>query len=200
MKIKKLFLKTFSFILLLWLALTVWVEWSGDAKMDSYGNDATTKTALLVYDPDPFYNLDEKVCTSFAKGLSESGWLAKVQTVAAATERPNENFDLYVFCANTYNFAPDRAMKNFIKNHNALNTKPIVAITLGSGSTERAQRILENLIKEKGGNLLASKSFWLLRPNDQTRMEESNVVVAVEMAKAFGKEMAKSTEELFSQN
>lgn len=27
---------------------------------------------LIVYDPDPFYNLDEKLCRAFAKGLAKN--------------------------------------------------------------------------------------------------------------------------------
>ena len=61
-----------------------------------------------------------------------------------------------------------------------------MAITLGSGSTERAQRLLETRLLEKGAVLIASKSFWLMRPNAETRTDKPNVAIAVEMAKTLG--------------
>ena len=67
-----------------------------------------------------------------------------------------------------------------------MKEKKVIAISLGSGSTEASQRRFENLIKEKKANLIGSKSFWLMKPNDETRMDESNVNVATEMAYQLG--------------
>ena len=67
-----------------------------------------------------------------------------------------------------------------------LKGKSVVAITLGSGSTAAAQKALEKLILDRGGQLLDSRSLWLLKPNDELRPEESNVKVSVSMAYAWG--------------
>ena len=53
-----------------WTALTFYVEKKGPAKRWRVGNDSEQKV-LIVFDPDPFYNLDEKVCMSFANALAE---------------------------------------------------------------------------------------------------------------------------------
>lgn len=183
-------LSTITFLALLWLTLTLLVHRKGPEHILMLGELTNSQKALIVYNPDLFYNLDEQVCTAFANGLSENGWFAKITTIRTAEILENESFDLYVFCSNTYNWAPDRPAKNHIKNHSKLKGKAVVAITLGSGSTKQSRHILETLINEKEGKLIGSKEFWLMRPNNESRMEESNVTIALEMSYDFGKQVA----------
>ena len=110
---------------------------------------------------------------------------------AAAETAARQPIDLYVFCANTYNFRPDWAVSKFIRKQVDLAGKSVVAITLGSGTTGASQNVLETLIRDKKARLLDSRSLWLLRPNDESRMQESNVVVSVSMAYAWGEDIAK---------
>lgn len=145
-----------------------------------------------VYNPDPFYNLDEQVCRSLGQALADQGMQVTVASVAAAETAASQPIDLYVFCANTYNFRPDWAVSNFIRKQTNLAGKSVVAITLGSGTTEASQNALETLIRDKKARLLDSHSLWLLRPNDESRMQESNVAVSVSMAYAWGTDMAKN--------
>lgn len=175
---------------IIWGSLTLWVQQEGGAVYASFGNPEAERHGLIVFDPDPLYNLDEQVCEAFAKGLVESGaWQAEVVSVARAGALQPEG-DLYVFCANTYNWAPDRAIRNFIQDQDNLSGKSVVALTLGSGSTARAQRLLEELLQEQGADVIESDTYWLMRPNDEERMEEGNVVVATDMARNLGKEFA----------
>ncbi len=185
-----IFLKTLGVILLIWVFLSIFVEQKGQRVSNIFGA-FQARNALIVYDPDPFYNLDEQICLSIAKGLSENDWGVKVVSVAAANNIENETFDLYVFCANTYNWAPDMAVSNYIDEHDKLQNKDVLAITLGAGSTLRSQRVLEDIIRKKGSNLIDSKSYWLLKPNDENRINESNVAVAVEMARELGRSVGK---------
>ncbi|EZH73978.1 hypothetical protein ATO12_13940 [Aquimarina atlantica] len=176
--------------LIVWIVLTVIVDKKGPEKIAVVGSANSDQKALIVYDPDPIYNLDEKVSKSFAEGLLEKGWGSKVVTVAAAKKFEKESFDLYVFCANTYNWAPDKAIRDHIKNIDYLQRKHVVAITLGSGSTKRSQRLLEELIKQKEAILIDSRVFWLMKPNTESKTKRSNSKIAVEMANDFGKEIA----------
>jgi hypothetical protein len=144
----------------------------------------------LVYNPDLFYNLDQQVCSSFARALADHGWFAKVATVAAAEKMGNEEIDLYVFCANTYNWAPDWPTANYIKKHRRLHGKNAVAITLGGGSTTISQRRLEEMLRKQQVRLLDSRSFWLLRPNDDNNPKAPNVQVAKEQAEQLAKKVA----------
>ena len=129
------------------------------------------------------------MCESFGKTISAEGISVKVATVAAVNT-DSLDFDAYVFCANTYNWRPDWAVTGLIQKAPIAN-KPVIAITLGSGSTRDSQKALEQLILRQKGKLSASKSFWLLRPNDESRMEESNVQVTLSMVKVWAGQLAK---------
>ncbi|WP_170218300.1 hypothetical protein [Flagellimonas lutaonensis] len=168
-------------ILLVWWLLTLYVQQKGPYYSQFFGNKEST-IALIAFDGDPFYNLDERVCTAFAKGLSANGIGAQVVSVRALNDVLPGEYDMMVFCANTYNWAPDRAMVEAIKDQIDIDGQKVVAITIGSGSTKRAQKLFEQTIIEEGGHLLATETYWLLRPNDESQLEQSNVVVAEKMA------------------
>lgn len=177
-----------SGILAVWILLTFWAEAKGPAKSTQMGVAKSAFNVLVVYDPDPIYNLDEQVCERFGKTISAAGIGVKVATVAAANT-DSLDFDAYVFCANTYNWRPDWAVTGLIQKAPIAN-KTVIAITLGSGSTQESQKALEQLIAEKKGKLRGSKSFWLLRPNDESRMEESNVQVTLSMVETWAGQLA----------
>jgi hypothetical protein len=178
------------FILAGWSILTLYVEKQGPGKQWNLGKTHGRKV-LIIFDPDPFYNLDEQVCNSFGMALAEENMNVKIATVASAEKIDVQSFDLYVYCANTYNWRPDWAVTAFIKEKlPTLPNKSTVAITLGAGSTEASQRNLETVITNSGGRLLGSYSLWLWRPNDEQKMTEPNVEVAVNMAHEWGKQIA----------
>ncbi|MDX2045437.1 MAG: hypothetical protein SFU87_01540 [Chitinophagaceae bacterium] len=176
-------------VVVVWIILTIWAKAEGGTKQWSYGNNSAPQKILIVYDPDPFYNLDEQVCKAFGEPLAIKGVQVTVATVAAATKMESRRFNGYVFCANTYNWQPDWAVSRFIKNHQGLKDKPAIAITLGAGSTAASQKALEKLILKKEAHLAVSCSFWLLKPNDESKMNESNVKVATVMAKEWAVKM-----------
>lgn len=172
-------------LLLFWLALTVWANYSGTQQTLTLGSQTARRKALILYNPDPIYNLDEQVCRRVAKGLNRHDFFSKIATINRA-RGDRQAYDLYVFCANTYNWAPDWPTETFIRTHENLAGRKVVAITLGSGSTQRSTRKLEELLRLKNANLLVSKTYWLLRPNDEKRLDEGNVAVANELAEALG--------------
>lgn len=178
-------------ILAVWAVLTFWAQAKGKAKLVMLGNTTAAKHILIVYDPDPFYNLDEQVCNSFAKGLLTDSTCITIATTAAAEKLTGTAYSLYVFCANTYNWQPDRAVSNFIKMHPHLNNRPVIAVTLGAGSTAASKKTLEKIIHKKEALLVDSRSFWLLRPNDEQRMKERNVTAALLQVTAWAKEISK---------
>ena len=177
-------LKGIAVIAVIWIALTVWVEMEGPALKWQVGNEGSTRSALIVYDPDPIYDLDRQVCQAFAEGLATQGIRSTIATVAAARDL-QEKPDLFVLCANTYNWRPDRALVGYIADPPGLKGAHVVAITLGSGSTEASQRAFEKRLRDAGAMVIASRSFWLMRPNDEARTQESNEDVAVELARTW---------------
>jgi hypothetical protein len=189
-KVVRVLVITTGIILIVWLLLTLWVEAEGPALLTKSGNDKSEQTVLVVYDPDPFYNLDEQVCNAFASVLADSGWKVTLATVAAAKKEECSGFKLFVLCTNTYNWRPDWAITRFVKRYTVLRNKPVVAITLGAGSTAAAQKAFERMILAQGAVIAESRSLWLLRPNDETRTKEKNANVAVDTAKELAKQLA----------
>jgi hypothetical protein len=189
-KIVRYLITTLITIALGWTALTIYVERTGPAKQWILG-DPDGKKVLIVYDPDPFYNLDEQICKSFGKALAEHELNVKVATVAAADSIEQTSYDVLIYCANTYNWRPDWSITQYIARHQSQHSgKPIVAITLGAGSTEASRKFFEKTIADSGGKLIESYSLWLWRPNDKKKLEEPNVEVAVSIAYDWGKQIA----------
>lgn len=172
-------------LLVFWGGLTLWVEQQRPARIWEYLPPSPGPRALILYNPDPLYDLDRQVGSAFAEGLQAQGWEVRLATLGAQLARPENPYDLYVFCANTYNWAPDRPTTRFIGQADWLAGSPVVAITLGSGSTARSRRLLEEALVNQGAKIVVSNAYWLMRPNDELRMDESNVQVACEMARAL---------------
>lgn len=189
-KIIKWTIRIAIIICVIWGMLTFWAESEGHAYTSEIGNAQSLHKALIVYDPDPFYNLDQQVCESFAQGLQDNGWAATVASVASAKEIKDSAYNLYVFCANTYNWMPDWAVTGFIKKHASVENKNVIAITLGAGSTEHSQKAFESIIKERRARLNDSKTFWLWKPNDENRLKESNIAVVLDITRKWANEIA----------
>ena len=56
-----------------WALLTWWAESAGPKRSWVLGDPASPKKVLIVYDPDPFYNLDEQISRSFGQALADQG-------------------------------------------------------------------------------------------------------------------------------
>lgn len=189
-KFFKLLFYTIIAISIGWVSLTIIAERAGPERSWTYGDQHAATKVIIIYDPDPFFNLDERVCRSFGQAMGEKGIHASVLSVAAAREIQFSSFDVYVFCANTYNWAPDLAVSNFIKEQKSLENKPVIAIILGAGSTSLSQERLEQLIMDQGGKIIDSRAVWLMRPNDGSRLNESNVQVAVSKVRTWAASIA----------
>lgn len=186
-------LLTFSALVVIlvgvWGILTWSVQKERPARVTTYGFDDCTHQALIVYNPDPMYNLDEQVCRAFAKGLVSQNWTATVATVSGAKQLNPTDFNLLVVCANTYNFAPDKVVMNYIAEHNLTAVKA-VGMVVGSGTTEQAKKRLQAALAKARVELLSMEDYWLLRPNDETAPAElSNVEVAIQQAQTLGSEI-----------
>ncbi len=179
----RLFVHGIASIAIIWVGLTFWAELAGKQQIQHFPADNATRSALLLYNPDPIYNLDEQIGLALADELKNHGISSTLATNRKVNKLENQAFDVYIFCANTYNFAPDQGIKNAIRRLNLQPKDPVVAITLGSGSTHRSQKRFERFLRGLGLEVVQSQTFWLLRPNDERRMDESNLQVAVDLAK-----------------
>jgi len=141
---------------------------------------------VIIYNPDPFYDFDKQIGNEISRGLSRFGIASSF--IPTNQFDDNKKYDLYIFCSNTYNFAPDWRIKSTIQDL-SLSNKNVALVTLGAGSTKLAQKKLETLVTRKGAILLGSKSYWLFRPNDKNNNDLNNIEIALEKARIFGEEL-----------
>lgn len=116
-------------------------------------------------------------------GLSVAEAMIYGTLMIAFIEDPNR----YAFCANTNNLAPDWETTNILITPFHWKTRTLWQLHL---VLEAPQGL--RIIISKGANLLKSATYWLFKPNDESRQEENNVLVAVELANSLGVESGKS--------
>jgi hypothetical protein len=117
--------------------------------------------------------------------LAAKDFNVTIAMFATVKDTKTTDYQLYVFCANNYNWEPDWALCRDIEKQMTIAGKEVIAITVGTGSTNYSQKVFKKLIKRTKANLLGSKSFWLWKPNEESRTKESNLKVAVEISKAW---------------
>lgn len=183
-------------ILFVWFLLTRYVQQASTIYVSNLGENKPGKKAVILFNPDPFYNLDEKIAMRFAGTLLGEGWETRILSVAALEAGEPADGDLYIMIANTYNWAPDKPIQRTITSRELLTGKPVVAITLGSGSTARSQRILEELIRSHNGILIDSETYWLMRPNDEMQGKGSNIAAALEKVEIQAHQIAQKIDKL----
>jgi hypothetical protein len=81
------------------------------------------------------------------------------------------------------------AVTGFIKEV-PIQGRPVVAITLGAGSTTASRKAFEKKITAAGGRLVGSRENWLWRPNDENMTGKPNVSVAVALAHDWARAIA----------
>ena len=186
----KIILKVILVFLLLWIIIALMVETEGPYRKTEIGRQTSTNKVLIVYDPDPFYNLDQQLCESLGNVLANNNFNVTIASVAAVNQLNTDVYSFFIICANTYNWDPDWAIVRFITKDTNLKYRKVVAITIGAFNTSHSQKTLEKLIKHRKAQLIDSKSFWLHKPNDETRLTESNVKVAIEKIEKWALEIA----------
>ncbi|WP_445384584.1 hypothetical protein ACT6NV_11450 [Robiginitalea sp. IMCC44478] len=165
-------------IAIIWGLLTLWVQQLRSGQTWEFPAENPKGAVLVVFNPDPIYNLDQQLALAYASTAQQQGWASSVATLAAADTINPGRFDLFVFFANTYNWSPDRPTKQFIMAADWLAGRSVVPVILGSGSTARSGRVLRELLQQQGANIVQTTDFWLMRPNDEARTDLGNVAVA----------------------
>ena len=166
---------------LVWLLLNFSVQWHNEPYNEEFGEKSSRNSVLVIYHPDAIKDLDHQLAVAAAKEMVSNGYFAAVATVPFVTKVDAGRFQKLIIIANTYNWSPDWAVSDWVKNSSILKGKEVFAITLGSGSTKTAQRELENLLQVKEVILKRSIPLWLLRPNVEGRESQSNVELAKEV-------------------
>jgi hypothetical protein len=171
------------------IALTVAVEIESTYKHEIL-SDGTANRALILFHPSRDAHFSDDLSISLAEGLKAAGFSVHRATLTSDTPSAFEGYELIAVVSNTYWWTPDLPTLSYLERAR-FNGVNVIGVIGGGGATERSQRMLDEALHKTGANVVGTRSLWLWRPNDESRMTEPNKQVALQLAKVFGVESAK---------
>ena len=179
------FLKLSIFFFLAVLAVvSVRVQIPAPAKIETLFSTGSPRV-LILYHPSRDTGFSDDLSLAFAKGLGDAGMAVDRATLNAATPISPIGYAGIAVVSNTYYWTPDLPTLWYL-GRARWNNLPAVALIGGAGATHRSQKMLNLAVSAAGGRLLYSQSYWLLRPNDESRNDASNRSIALEQATSLG--------------
>ena len=172
-----------------WILATLWAQWSGKSEVIQSGMEKLNVARICIYyNSDPIYNLDEQVCKQMLDALANESYV-ELRTTQSGVSL--DEFDAFIFCANTYNFAPDWGVTNAMgKLKDKTRGRTVGLLTLGAGSTGRAERLMKKASIPLNAQLVLESKIWLMKPNKEDVISrEDNLNAAKEMAVQFAQEV-----------
>jgi hypothetical protein len=139
---------------------------------------------LVLYHPSRDAHFSDDLSLAAATGLWKAGLTVERATMTGATPAEPADYAIIVVVSNTYYWSPDLPTLRYLRRAR-FDGIPVLGIIGGAGATARSERLLHEALLGTGGRVLSTRSFWLLRPNDEARMAEPNRAVAVEGAEIF---------------
>jgi hypothetical protein len=151
----------------------------------------TEHQALILFHPSRDAHFSDDLSMSLAEGLKAAGFSVHRATLTSDTPPAFDGYTLIAVVSNTYWWTPDIPTLRYLERARFKGINAIGVIG-GGGATERSQRMLDEALRKAGANVIRTRSFWLWRPNDESRMSEPNKQVALQLANAFAVESGKT--------
>ena len=164
--------------------VSILVQMEADYALQALGGEGKAK-ALVLFHPSRDAHFSDDLSMAFAEGLKAAGFAVELATLTRKTPGDPTGYALIGIVTNTYYWTPDLPTLRYLKRAN-LHGIAVVGVVGGAGSTGRSQRILDEALQRTGAQVIATRSFWLWRPNDENRMGEPNRDVALQLAKQLG--------------
>jgi hypothetical protein len=165
-------------------AVTIYVEREADFRHEVLSQGGKAR-ALVLFHPSRDARFSDQLSMALAEGLASAGFSVDRETLTAATQPAQENYLLVAVVSNTYWWTPDRPTLRYLARAH-FDGRYALGLIGGAGATGRSQRMLDAALRNTGAKLIETRSFWLMRPNDEARLKETNRVVALQMARQFG--------------
>lgn len=174
-------------VVLVWIALTAWVEREAEYKLESQASAG--RRALVLYHPSREARFSDDLSMAVTAGLQSAGFSVDRATITERTAARPDGYQVVFVVSNTYNWAPDWPTMQYLKRANFEGIN-VVGLIGGAGSTGRSERILGEALRGTGAKVLGTRSLWLWRPNDETRMEKPNREVGLDIARRFAADVS----------
>jgi hypothetical protein len=170
--------------------ITVMVELEGAYQQESLGGEGPAK-ALVLFHPSRDARFSDELSLALSDGLKEAGFSVERATLTQDTPGAPKEYALIAVVSNTYWWTPDLPTLHYLARAR-LDGIAAIGLIGGAGATGRSRQMLDDALRQTGAKVIQTRSFWLFRPNDETRMSEDNRAVARELAKRFGLETGRS--------
>jgi hypothetical protein len=168
--------------------VSVVVQLEAEYTLKALGGEGKAK-ALVLFHPSWDAHFSDDLSLALSDGLKEGGFAVDLATLTRDTPGDPTGYALIGVVSNTFYWTPDLPTLRYLKRAH-LNGISVVGLIGGAGATARSQRVLDEALRRTGARVIATRSFWISRPNDETRMNEPNREVARDLAKQFGLESA----------
>jgi flavorubredoxin len=165
-------------------AVTIYVERQADYQHEVLSQGGKAR-ALVLFHPSRDAHFSDDLSTALAEGLTGAGFSVDRESLTRATPPQPEDYALIAVVSNTYWWTPDRPTLQYLQRAR-FDGRYAIGVIGGAGATGRSQRMLDLALRATGAKVLQTRSFWLMRPNDETRMKGSNRAVALQLARQFG--------------
>jgi hypothetical protein len=121
-------------------------------------------TALLTYHPGRS-GYQEMLAQGFSEGLVSNGWRVEIATASKEAPTDLSGYDLLVLSAPTYDWMPAKPIQRYLERLGDLGGQPTAVIISAAGTTTLSLPMMEDLVREANGDLVASYALWTLVPN-----------------------------------
>lgn len=181
---------TIGLILLAALAIsTTLVELEADFKHEVLSSNGSA-TALLLFHPSRDARFSDDLSLALADGLKAAGFSVHRATTTRHTPDAPNDYALVAVVCNTYWWSPDLPTQRYLARAR-FNDIPAIGLIGGAGATGRSEQMLKDALQQTGAKVLQTRSFWIMRPNDEDRSNEPNRQVALQLARQLGMETAR---------
>jgi hypothetical protein len=160
------------------IAVSIAVELEAPYRVETLGPATAPRAALVLYHPSRDAGFSDELSLAFAQAAAAAGLRVDRATLTADTPARPVGYDLVAVVTNTYYWSPDLPTLRYLKRAR-LDGMTVVGIVGGAGSTTRAERLLDEALRQTGGRVFATTSLWMWRPNDETRADQPNREVAL---------------------
>lgn len=178
-----------SLTLLATAGVTVWVEREAPYARENLGGDSTGLRALILYHPSRDAHFSEELTLAAADGFKAAGYQVDRATLTTRTPARPEGYALIAVVSNTFYGIPDLPTLRYLRRARFDGLK-VLGLMAGAGSTERSEQRLATELRNTGAIDVETRSFWIMRPNDETRMKEPNRAVARDLARRMAHDAA----------
>jgi hypothetical protein len=124
-----------------------------------------TGTALLTYHPGRS-GYQEMITQAFSEGLVSNGWRVDITTASKEAPTDLSGYDLLILSAPTYDWAPAKPIQRYLARLGDLGGQPTAVIISAAGTTSLSLPMMEDLVREANGDLVASYALWTMVPNE----------------------------------